>query len=245
MTGINNAFVTNSAGIKVCDSSNKKMHTFQTSPLQLKFKATDQPGEFTGLASTFGGEPDSYGDVIAPGAFTKSLAHHKANGTRPALLWQHDQTAPIGVWNSLEETDAGLLATGRLTLDVPQAKSAHALMRDGALSLSIGYSIANGGAEIVNGARLLKEIQLHEISAVAMPANHHARITSVKAFDPDAPNIREFEAAARDALGLSAREVKRLLSGGWSALIRDEQADSVELAAIAAKLQKITRALRA
>jgi len=229
----------------VCDKSKQKMHTFKTSPIELKFAATEQPGEFAGLASTFGGDPDSHGDIIAPGAFSKSLAKHAAAGTRPALLWQHDQRDPIGIWTGLKETDLGLLATGRLTLDVPQAKSAHALMRDGALSLSIGYSVPQGGAEIYNGARLLKEIDLHEISAVALPANPLAKITRVKSFNPDDPNIREFEAAARDALGLSAREVKRLLSGGWNALIRDEQADSVDLAAIAAKLQKITAQLRA
>jgi len=222
------------------------MQTFQSAPIELKFAPSDQPGEFVGFASTFGGEPDAYGDIIAPGAFAKSLAAHAAAGTRPALLWQHDQKNPIGVWVELRETEIGLLAKGRLTLDVPQAKSAHALMRDDALSLSIGYSVPAGGAELRDGARVLKQINLHEISAVAMPANPRARITGVKAYDPDAPNIREFEVAARDALGLSAREVKRLLSGGWNALIRDEQADnSVELAAIAAKLQKITAQLRA
>src|SRR5690606_29053787 len=156
--------------------------------------------------------------IIAPGAFTKSLHKHAANGTRPALLWQHDQRDPIGVWTDLKETELGLLATGRLTLDVPNAKSAHDLMRDGALSLSIGYYVPKGGAEIQHRARLLKEIDLHEISAVALPANPQARITRVKSFNADDPNIREFEAAARDALGLSAREVKRLLSGGWKEL---------------------------
>ena len=35
------------------------------------FKAAgiDKAGVFTGLASTFGGQRDAYGDVIAPGAF--------------------------------------------------------------------------------------------------------------------------------------------------------------------------------
>src|SRR5690554_4588516 len=137
----NNAFETYAACKRVCDTSNKKMHTFKTAPIQVKFAATEQSGEFQGYASTFGGEPDSYGDVVAPGAFSKSLSRHAQHGTKPALLWGHDQSAPIGVWTGLKETDSGLLASGRLTLDVPQAKAAHALMRDGALSLSIGYSI--------------------------------------------------------------------------------------------------------
>ena len=222
------------------------MRPFQTAPLQYKYAADDSVGSFTGYASTFGGEPDFHGDIIAPGAFTKSLAKHAAAGTRPALLWQHDQSNPIGVWDSFDEDAQGLLASGRFTLDVPQAKAAYALAKDGALALSIGYTIPPGGAELVDGARLLKEIDLVETSLVAIAANPNSRIVSVKcAFDPESPNPREFERAARDALGLSAREAKRLMSGGWNGLVRDEQPDdSTELAQIAAKLQNITATLR-
>lgn len=220
------------------------MRTFRTAPIQFKFSSADEVGSFSGIASPYGGEPDSYGDLISPGAYTKSLTHHEKSGTRPALLWQHDQTNPVGVWIKFEDSAEGLIAHGKLTMEVPQAKAAHALMKDGALALSIGYSIPYGGAELVDGARLLKEIDLHEISLVAMPANPSAKITSMKCFDPDNPNPREFERAARDALGLSAREAKRLMAGGWSGLVREEQPDnSTELAAIAAKLQNITASL--
>ncbi|GLK90036.1 HK97 family phage prohead protease [Pseudomonas turukhanskensis] len=221
------------------------MRTFQTAPIQFKFAASDQAGTFSGIASPYGGEPDAHGDLIAPGAYTKSLDRHAKAGTRPALLWQHDQSNPVGVWLEFEDTTDGLLAHGRLTTDVPQAKAAYSLMMDGALALSIGYTIPAGGAEIVNGARLLKEIDLIEVSLVALPANPAARITSVKSFDPCNPNPREFERAARDALGLSAREAKRLMAGGWNGLVRDEQPDdSADLARIAAKLQRITATLQ-
>lgn len=232
--------------ILICSlCENEFMRTFQTAPIQFKFAANDQVGSFSGIVSPYGGVPDAHGDLIAPGAYTKTLAHHRAAGTRPALLWQHDQTNPVGVWLSFEDTPEGLLAHGRLTTDVPQAKAAHALMKDGALALSIGYRIPQGGAELQDGARLLKEIDLIEVSLVALPANSAARITSVKSFDPTDPNPRDFERAARDALGLSARQSKRLMAGGWSSLVRDEQADdSTELAEIAAKLQRITSTLQ-
>ena len=222
------------------------MRPFQTAPLQYKFAADDSVGSFTGYASTFGGEPDFHGDIIAPGAFSASLAKHYAAGTRPALLWQHDQTNPVGVWHSFEEDSQGLLSAGRLTMDVPQAKAAHALAKDGALALSIGYTVPAGGAELINGARLLKRIDLVEVSLVAIAANQSARLLSVKcAYDSGNPNPRDFERAARDALGLSAREAKRLMAGGWNGLVRDEQADdSEELAQIAAKLQRITLSLK-
>lgn len=223
------------------------MRHFHLSPIQLKFASDDSVGSFSGYASTFGGEPDLHGDIVAPGAFTKSLARHAAAGTRPALLWQHDQSNPIGAWTSFQEDANGLLSSGRLTMEVPQAKSAHALAKDGALALSIGYNVPAGGAELVNGARLLKEIDLVEVSLVGIAANPNSRIVSVKsAYDPNTPNPREFERAVRDALGLSAREAKRFMAGGWSELVRDEQPDdSTELAQIAAKLQRITSSLMA
>lgn len=223
------------------------MRAIHTAPLHFKFAADEVSGSFSGYASTFGGEPDAHGDVVVPGAFQTSLAKHAAAGTRPALLWQHDQSSPVGVCKAFNEDSNGLLLNGLLTLDVPQAKAAHALAKDGALALSIGYTIPPGGAELVNGVRLLKAVDLLEVSLVGIAANPNARIISIKsAFDPNNPNPRDFERAARDALGLSAREAKRLMSSGWSGLVRDEQADdSAELAHIAAKLQRITESLRA
>jgi len=223
------------------------MRPFHTAPLQLKLASDESVGSFTGYASTFGGDPDNHGDIVASGAFQKSLAKHAAAGTRPALLWQHDQSNPVGVWTSFLEDAQGLKANGRLTMEVPQAKAAHALAKDGALALSIGYIIPPGGAELVNGVRLLNEIDLVEVSLVGIAANPNSRILSVKsAFDPADPNPRDFERAARDALGLSAREAKRLMAGGWNGLVRDERPDdSTELAQIAAKLQRITESLRA
>ncbi|WP_373694488.1 HK97 family phage prohead protease [Rhizobium sp. AN63] len=59
-------------------------------------------GIFDGYGSTFGGDPDSHGDVIAPGAFANSLKEHASRNTRPALLWAHDRSEPIGAWSLAE-----------------------------------------------------------------------------------------------------------------------------------------------
>ncbi len=220
------------------------MYAFHSTPLHLKFAQPENQriGEFIGYASTFGGEPDSYRDIIAPGAFQESLSRHQAAGTRPAMLWQHDMQAPIGGWQSLKEDEHGLLVSGKLTLEVEKAKESYALMKDGALAMSIGFHIKEA-EPAPGGNRLLTKIDLLEISLVAIPANPRAVITEVKSIDPSNP--REFERRVRDALGLSAREAKRLLSGGWSALVRDERSDnSEELAIIASRLEAITKSLR-
>lgn len=76
----------------------------------------DSDGVFEGYGSTFGGPPDAYGDVVAPGAFAKSLERHRKAGTRPLLLWMHDASEPIGTWQHVEEDARGLKVRGRLTL---------------------------------------------------------------------------------------------------------------------------------
>lgn len=172
-----------------------------TPAFELKFATPPaDTGAFAGYGSTFGGRPDAFGDVIAPGAFAASLAAHKANGTAPALLWAHDTNEPIGIWTELREDEHGLLVAGKLALDVRRAAEAHALMKAGAVGLSIGYRTRDAGRD-KNGNRVLKQIDLAEISVVAIPANTDARITSVKsAVDAsDIRNPRDFEKFLRDA----------------------------------------------
>lgn len=147
--------------------------------IEVKF-STDGTGIVTGYASVFEGEPDSYGDIIARGAFASSLAQHKASGSAPLLLWQHDPSEPIGVWLELREDDAGLLVTGRLILDTRRGREAYALLKAGALNgLSIGYRPRNSERRS-GGGRILKDVELIEISLVSIPAASRARITSVK-----------------------------------------------------------------
>lgn len=207
----------------------------------LKSAQADSAGRFSGYASTFGGQPDSYGDIIAAGAFAKSLTRHQAQDTMPALLWAHDGRTPIGKWVSMREDAHGLKVEGKLTLEVEKAREAHALMKDGALGLSIGFRVPAGGASFgKSGDRVLTEVDLAEVSVVALPANTNARITGVK-------SIRDFESVLRDELGFSAREARRLASGGWRAL---EERDSLQfgaedlLRAIAAKTNELDSLLR-
>ena len=94
-------------------------------------KALEETGEFTGYGSVFG-NVDSYGEVVMPGAFKKSLAEHRRNKTRPKMFWQHDSYSPIGSWLEMAEDDTGLLVTGRLNMDVQKGAEAYALLHDGA-----------------------------------------------------------------------------------------------------------------
>lgn len=202
-------------------------------PLAIKSSNPDT-GEFKAYGSTFGGLPDAHGDIIAPGAFTKSLAAHRKNGTAPALLWHHDQTQPIGVVTNAYEDAKGLRIDGQLSLDTQKGQEAHALMKMGALAMSIGYA-ALESAPLGKRGRELKQIALFEVSAVAMPSNTNAKIISVKTIDHNNP--RDIEKILRDA-GISRKHAKRILSLGKAAFFQRDAVTAEKLMAASAAIRK-------
>ena len=108
---------------------------------------------------------DLSGDVIAPGAFRDSLRARGPRGIR--MLFQHDPSEPIGMWDELREDARGLFVRGRLLLAVARAREVHSLLRAGALDgLSIGFRAVAGRREARSGIRRLTRIDLWEISIV-------------------------------------------------------------------------------
>lgn len=182
----------------------------KTAPV-LEIKAIDDTtGEIEGYASTFNGEPDSYGDVIAPGAFTDTLAEHKARGTMPKMFWQHDRHEPIGRWTAAEEDSHGLKVRGKLNMDVQRAKEAYALLKDGDIDgLSIGYRIKEYSVDTETQVWTLERLDLLEVSVVSIGANSEATIASVKAAKASHDLTEKLKAGDR----LSEREFETWLKG--------------------------------
>jgi hypothetical protein len=135
-------------------------------------------GSFDGYASLFGKE-DKGRDLIMPGAFRASLIRRGASEIR--MLFQHDPSQPIGVWEIVREDAVGLYVRGRLIEDVVRAREILALMRNGALDgLSIGFNTRRAIRDPRTGQRRLYEIDLWEISIVTFPMLPAARISAVK-----------------------------------------------------------------
>ncbi|WP_312528752.1 HK97 family phage prohead protease [Paracoccus sp. (in: a-proteobacteria)] len=138
-----------------------------------------------GYASLFG-LSDQGGDTVRAGAFAASLARLRQKGERVRMLWQHDPTRPIGVWDEIHEDAKGLWVKGRLLPEVAQAREAAALIAAGAIDgLSIGYrtvSAERAGIEgadksrAVKGRRILTELDLWEVSLVTFPMLPDARV---------------------------------------------------------------------
>jgi len=201
-------------------------------PLDVK-KVDDETGLFEGYASVFG-VLDSYAEKVAPGAFAESLARHKREGTSPLMLWQHDSREVIGVWTDLAEDGKGLRVSGQLLKGVRRADEALILLRAGAVrGLSIGYR-----EELVDdsekGVRVLKKVNLFEVSVVSIPANPRARVDAVKsdlldAFAVFGARLRAGDAAGEDELALLLRKAgadedmaKRIASCGYGNAIRSK-----------------------
>lgn len=148
--------------------------------LKVEIKSVDDAGSFTGYASVFN-NVDLGGDIIAPGAFTKTI---KENPQVP-ILWGHDSQEVIGINKEWKEDTVGLYVTGQLILDVQRAKEARSLIQVGAVKgMSIGYDpITVDYSQADKGIRILKEVKLWEYSLTPFPMNPEAQITGVKSMD--------------------------------------------------------------
>lgn len=170
----------------------------------LQVKATKDDGTVEGYGSVFGVR-DAYDDVIAPGAFGQSLKDHKAAGTMPAMLWQHDSAEPIGIWTDMVEDDKGLRIVGCLALDTVRGREAHALLKMGALNgLSIGFVSRQWTYDRESEVRTLTQIDLWEVSLVTFPANGKSRVTNVKGAADQVRVPKDAERILRDAGFLKA-----------------------------------------
>lgn len=201
------------------------MMTLHTSPV-LHVRAAPE-GRIEGYGATFG-NVDSYGDTIAPGAFSATLAAHRKAGTAPLLLWGHQRDRPIGRWQEVKEDARGLFMVGQLNLKTQAGKEAFAHLEAGDLSgLSIGYTHDPAGAEMRNGVNVLKALDLHEVSVVTLPADEHARVTAVKQLEGRPETRREFERALC-ALGFTRKEAERIATKGFGSFAPDLPDDTTD-----------------
>lgn len=210
---------------------------------ELKFADDSNAMSFSGYGAVFG-NVDADGDVIEPGAFAKSLAAHKAAGSKPLMLLEHGFGAslPIGVWDEMSEDGTGLVVKGRL-LDTTAGRDTYTAMKANAISgLSIGYRATEfeKRTKPEDPRRRLKAVDLIEVSVVGLPANAQARVGQVKSRPA---TIREFEELLRDVAGFSSAEAKRVASHGFKSL--DAMRDAGEgLSELAAALKRSAAVLK-
>ncbi|TIR00839.1 HK97 family phage prohead protease [Mesorhizobium sp.] len=225
-------------------------HDLFFAPLEVKFAADEAAaGTFSGYGAVFG-NVDAYGDVIQKGAFKDTLRDWKKQKRQPPMLIQHGgwglgdmDGLAIGKWTSMEEDDTGLAVEGKLIgLDTERGKIIHGAMKEGVLDgMSIGYRAKEFtlGTKPEEPRRLLKKIDLVELSVVQMPANGAARVAQVKS--AGIRTIREFEEFLRDAGGFSHAAAKAIAACGFKASDpRDEDGADRMAALVRRNTEKLT-----
>ena len=188
--------------------------------------------KFSGYASVFNGL-DSYGDTIAPGAYAETIKSRQ----RPiAMRWNHFGPV-IGKWLRIEEDEKGLFVEGELTPGHSVAEDAYALLKHGAVSgMSIGYRVAPDGAEKNGDVRVLKRIELVEISVVEEPADNAARVSDVKSAIELVDSLKDAEELLRNN-GFTRSDACALVSR-IKAMCRGERDAEDQTAAIAGLFQR-------
>ena len=168
-------------------------------------------GEFIGYASVFG-NVDSYGDVVAPGAFTNTLKEWAESGQVLPVLWGHNMMDPdynIGAVLSAEETDRGLKVHARIDTDSPKGEQVYKLLKGGRVGqMSFAFDVVkHHEVEAKDGVPAhvsLDELKLYEVSVVPIGANQETEILAVKS-----------------ATGAMAAKAGRALSAKNEATLRD------------------------
>lgn len=193
-------------------------------PIQeCELKWDDESWKVAGYASVFN-SVDKVGDTILPGAFEKSLKE----GERVGMHLEHLRWVTPGMWTHAEENEKGLWVEGQLTRDHSVAKDLRASMRHGTIrGLSIGFIIPPDGAKMKGDNRIIKEIDLREVSFTATPAEPKATIEVFKSELQSLDNLSDFEDFLRESGGFS-KSMATALVGHLKSILRSESATEAE-----------------
>lgn len=161
-----------------------------------ELKSDADAGEISGYFSTYDRTPDSYGDVIAPGAFAETIQKRKESGHPFPLCWNHDLDQIIGAVDpdDIQETEKGPLMKARF-FDTPLAQEKREIVKSGVVyQFSFAYDVIEAApVTLENGVKAneLRKVDLFEVSIVPVPANQNAVMTDVKAVVKTVPELDE------------------------------------------------------
>jgi len=147
---------------------------------------------------------DLGGDIILPEAIEKALTVRT-----PKFCYQHNIKQVLGVFTVLRKDVNGLYFEAKMPKSVPLCNEVAEFIKMGALdSMSIGYFVID--REWKDGVRVIKELEIYEISVVTIPMNPNAVITGIKALE-EIKTIGDVEEFLKEK-GLTSNDRKILIS---------------------------------
>ena len=187
----------------------KKGGSMKTKEFNVQYK-DEGTGSIEGYASTWIRKADSWGDVVAKGAFTKTLKERWNGGKGIPFIWSHqidNLDSFIGTAEA-DEDEKGLHFVATFD-DTEQAQKVRQLYKDGRLrKFSFAYDVKAAGVVTLDDnskANELRELDLYEISAVTVPANDDAGVVDVKSgrrnSKADEDKLKEAIKLLQDVLG--------------------------------------------
>lgn len=145
-------------------------------------------GEFIVYPSTFTKTPDSYGDIVAPGAFVDTIAEWKESGLKLPGLFGHRLDDPdfFVAWAiDMGEDEHGWWVKGVFDLESPKGPQVYRLAKGGRLSqLSFAFDVLDSAPVELEGgvkANELRKLKVYEFSFVPIGANQDTSIVAIKA----------------------------------------------------------------
>lgn len=115
---------------------------------------------------------DQGGDILLPTV----INHNAIIPSEVKMLYQHDINRPIGRWNHIKADNYGIYAEGEIDKGFQDGEYAAHIVENGLIDgLSIGF-IPIDYYYRDDGVRVLKKIDLREISIVTFPMQLGARV---------------------------------------------------------------------
>lgn len=144
------------------------MTSRESKSVKVEFKASEsEPWTIEGHASIFG-NVDAYGDIVAKGAFARTIKH---NPSGFPVFWNHNMNdLPIGWTLGISEDDVGLAFKADLGKTERGREVYNVIKMGWVRQMSFSYDVVQHEFD-EDRHRLLKELRLYEISPVNFPAN--------------------------------------------------------------------------
>ena len=206
------------------------MNEHKYKSFELKAKE-DNAGMIAGFFSTYDEEPDSYGDIIRPGAFTETIAKRKESGHPFPLCFNHDFSAIIGAVDVVEDTEKGPYIEAHF-LETEQAQDVRKMLQSGAIyQFSFAYDVLGADKPTDEQKKkgienVLTKLEVFEISVVTVPANQNAVATEVKSIEPETKQGRRNSRKDADTINKIIDLAKSLLDDEGEDITPDQEEDA-------------------